>query len=207
MDLLLFAVLAVAVVDWVAVHRDLTLLEEVAKPAVMVLLIAWVLLAAPGGVQTAWVVAALVLSLVGDVALLPRVDAFIVGLGAFLLGHLAYLLPLGSAARPVPALVGALVLVPAAAVVGRRIAGAARASHGATLGAAVVVYVLAVGGTAVLAVGTGLWAVVAGGVLFATSDGVLGWNRFVAPIPHGRTIVHVTYHLAQVGLAQVAVLT
>lgn len=204
MDLLLLAVIAVAVVDWIAVHRGLAALEALAKPAVMVLLLAWAVTAdAAPGAPVGWVVAALALSLVGDVALLPRPDAFIVGLGAFLLGHLAYVVALASAASTGPSLVGVLLVVPAALLVGRRIAMAAGRSHGPVLAGAVVVYVCAVGATAVLAVGTGMWPVVVGGMLFAASDGILGWNRFVAPLPHGRVAVHVTYHLAQVGLAQV----
>ena len=38
-----------------------------------------------------WATVALVLCLAGDVALLPKVDKFVVGLGSFLLGHLAFI--------------------------------------------------------------------------------------------------------------------
>ena len=39
----------------------------------------------------AWFVAALVLSLVGDVFLMLPQDLFVFGLGSFLLGHIAYI--------------------------------------------------------------------------------------------------------------------
>ena len=42
----------------------------------------------------AWFVAALVLSLAGDVFLMLPKDLFVFGLGAFLLGHLAYIVGL-----------------------------------------------------------------------------------------------------------------
>ena len=41
---------------------------------------------------------------------------------------------------------------------------------------------------------------IAGAVLFYASDGILGWNKFVEPVPHGRVAVMTTYHLGQIGL-------
>ena len=195
-----------ALADWIAVHRGLPRLEAVAKPSVMLGLIAWVLtLADPDPTTLPWVVAALGLSLAGDVFLLPQLDLFIAGLSAFLLGHLAYIPGLLTRADPGTASVVGAVLLVGAVIVGSRIARAAAAKHGAGLGGAVAVYVLAVGATAVLAIATRQPLIAVGGALFATSDGILGWNRFVAPVPHGRTAVHVTYHLAQGCLATLAV--
>ncbi len=205
---LLVLTLLAAALDWWAVATDRRRLEEVAKPAVMVLLIGWVL-TVPGADPTVrtWVVVALGLSLVGDVLLLPRIDVFVGGLAAFLLGHLAFVPALLPHADGLTGGIAALGLVPAAAFVGRRIADGARQHGGQPLASAVVVYVVAVGATALLAVASRAPLVMLGGLLFATSDGVLGWNRFVAPLPNGRTIVHVTYHLAQVGLATVVTLS
>lgn len=206
--LLLVLPLLAAVVDWWAVETDRPRVEEVAKPAVMVLLIGWVL-AVPDADPTVrtWVVVALGLSLVGDVLLLPRLDVFVGGLAAFLLGHLAFVPALLPHADGLTGGFAALLVVPAAVFVGRRIADGARDHGGRPLAGAVGVYILAVGATALLAVASRAPLVMAGGLLFATSDGVLGWNRFVAPVPHGRTVVHVTYHLAQLGLASVVTLS
>ena len=41
---------------------------------------------------------------------------------------------------------------------------------------------------------------IAGAVLFYASDGILGWNKFVQPVPHGRVAIMTTYHLGQIGL-------
>jgi len=39
-----------------------------------------------------------------------------------------------------------------------------------------------------------------GAVLFLASDGMLAWNRFVAPFPHVRLHIMYTYHLGQFGI-------
>ena len=91
-----------AVADWAAVHRRLVRAEYVLKPATLALLVAAAATADLGRWKF-WTVAALVLGLLGDIALLFTNDrragreqdeadpAFLAGLGAFLLGHLAYL--------------------------------------------------------------------------------------------------------------------
>ena len=81
-----------ALVDWVGVVRGDRRLRWIGKPGVMLALIAAALLAdgAPSAVRV-WFVVALVLSLIGDVALLLPERWFVVGLGAFLLAHLAYI--------------------------------------------------------------------------------------------------------------------
>jgi uncharacterized membrane protein YhhN len=57
--------------------------------------------AAPTGPYPTWILIGLVLGAVGDVALLGRGDhAFLVGLAAFLLGHLAYVVAIAQLAPP-----------------------------------------------------------------------------------------------------------
>jgi uncharacterized membrane protein YhhN len=51
---------------------------------------------------------------------------------------------------------------------------------------------------AVAAIGAGPAVAAAGAVLFVTSDAVIGWSRFVGPVPNHRLVIMVTYHLAQV---------
>ena len=115
---LAFALAAVlALVDWVGVVRGDRRLRWIGKPGVMLALIAAALLTddAPPAVR-AWFVAALVLSLIGDVALLLPERWFIVGLGAFLLAHMAYIG--GMVQLDLHWAWGALVVVIAAALVG-----------------------------------------------------------------------------------------
>src|SRR5262245_49686541 len=83
---------AAAVVDWWAVAGERRVVEHVGKPPTMALLIA--VAATAGGIDGAGrvlLVIGAVLGLVGDVALMDdREFSFMVGLGAFALGHAAY---------------------------------------------------------------------------------------------------------------------
>ena len=89
------AVLSAAVlagVDWYAVGEVTASVELAAKPATMAALVGLAAVAgdAPGDVRI-WLVVGAVFGLVGDVALLgDGENAFMVGLGAFAIGHLAY---------------------------------------------------------------------------------------------------------------------
>ena len=77
-----------AAIDWFSVWRALPRVEQVAKPAVMVafILLALGIDADPSAAR--WlVVVGLAFGLAGDIFLLPQVDRFLAGLGAFLLGH------------------------------------------------------------------------------------------------------------------------
>src|SRR5205823_5922005 len=81
-----------AVVDWVAVATSRRRLEYVAKPAVMVGLIAVALTLRPAsGAERAFFVAALVLGLLSDVFLMLPRDMFLAGLVAALVEHVAYI--------------------------------------------------------------------------------------------------------------------
>src|SRR5262245_54513038 len=88
--------LGVAALDWVAVYAKLRGLELVAKPLTMVVLILAVLALEPSSnAARGCFVVALVFSLAGDVFLmLKREDFFVFGLGAFLAGHVAYIVGL-----------------------------------------------------------------------------------------------------------------
>jgi hypothetical protein len=80
-----------AVCNWYFRVRPNDLGELITKPLTTVGAIAIAALA--GGPHSATIVAviALVLCLIGDVALLPAVDQFVVGLASFLLGHIAFI--------------------------------------------------------------------------------------------------------------------
>ena len=129
--LLLALALAVAVADWIAVDRGSRLGEYVCKPAVMVVLIAAVLAMDPRdpGMQ-AWFVAALALSLLGDVFLMLPQDLFVQGLSAFLLAHIAYIVGLHvDGVEPIPFFVGIVAAMLLLAIIGRRILDAIRAER------------------------------------------------------------------------------
>ena len=191
----LVAAALVAAIDWLAVWRRIEWLEALAKPATMVMLIA---AAATGDGSPRWlIVIALGASLIGDVLLLPRVDRFIGGLVAFLIGHLFYTTEFLLEDVRSDLLIGAAVLgLVAIIVVGRPIvAGATWRSP--ELGQAVIVYILVLAVMVAAASGSGVPLYAVGAVVFAASDGVLGWNRFVSELAHGRLMTHVLYHVGQ----------
>jgi len=165
--LLLAVTAAVAVLDWVAVGTGRVRLEAVAKPAVMLGLLALALalgstdpapaarggtrlsdLSAdgrPGTLLTALVLAALLAGLAGDVLLLPQVDRFVPGLVAFLLGHLGYSVAFaGHGLRPGATLVGAGVAAGLVLAAGVPILRAVR-RHRPALGLPVACYLAVTG--------------------------------------------------------------
>lgn len=189
----------IAVVDWVAVARRPSAIETVAKPLVLVALIVAALVLDPtDDAMRAWFVVALVLSLAGDVFLLPRVDRFVAGLGAFLLAHLAYVVGFAVggvtvAVMPVAALAVALVAAP----LGQRLVAGARASgQGAVVGP-VIAYVTVISLMVVAAVASGNVVAMAGALAFMASDAVIGWSRFVRPFVGAPLVIMTTYHVGQ----------
>lgn len=188
--------LVAAGVDWWSVARDRRDIEVVAKPGVMVALIAAAAALTPAdpAVRTVMVVG-LTLGLIGDVLLF--FDQFLPGAAAFLIGHLAYLVAFLMTPLSLPWLVaGAIALgVMVGTVAGPIVSGAKGRST--TVGRVVVVYLVAIGAVLVFGVGTGNPWVIAGVVLFTLSDSLLAYGRFVGSAPGGRVAVHVTYHLAQ----------
>ena len=86
-----------AVTDWIGVATRRDAIRVIAKPGTMVALIVAALVLDPSAAAAdarPWFVAALVLSLAGDVLLLLPERWFIGGLVAFLAAHLAYIVGL-----------------------------------------------------------------------------------------------------------------
>ena len=193
---LLIVAAVVMMTDWWAVWSGRPAVEQAAKPAVMVALVALALTvdAEPSGVVP-WMVAALACGLVGDVALLPTVDRFIIGLAAFLVGHVAYVIAFIIMWDPDAWLVvGAFGAAALLAAFGIPIVRSVRSSR---LAGPVVVYIAVSAAVMVAGSGTGRWLAAVGVLAFGLSDGLLGHDRFVTPRPRGRVAVHVLYHLAQ----------
>jgi uncharacterized membrane protein YhhN len=144
-------------------------------------------------------VAALAFSLVGDIALLRDDEiAFLVGLSAFLLGHLCYLVAFARVGlQPAEVVIGVLVAAAMSGVALPRVLRGAAAEAGFGFATVVALYAGALGAMTALGVGTAIIATAVGAVLFLVSDTVLAWERFVAPLRHGPLAVIVTYHLAQ----------
>lgn len=191
----------VAVADWLAVANGQRLAEYILKPLVMVALIAVTSTLDPSSdFARVMLIIGLVLSMVGDVCLMVPTDLFVAGLGAFLLAHVFYVIALISLGVSVGGLlVGMILMAALAVVVGRRIVQGAARSDSALAGP-VAAYIAVISVMVATAIGTGRFFAVVGAVLFATSDSVLGWTRFLSDFSRSRLIVMVTYHLGQIGL-------
>jgi len=204
-----FLVLAgvAALADWTAVARRQHLVEFILKPLTLALLIVAVGFGHLGDAKPA-VLAALALGLIGDVALLFSPDdqsaesdldpAFLAGLGAFLLGHIAYLVAFARhGLHGWQAVAGLLVVAGAVVLAMPRVLQGARASGGTLLAVIVGGYAAVLATMVILAFSTAAIPTAVGGLLFLASDTTLAWNRFVRPMIRGPLIVIVTYHLAQ----------
>ena len=203
-----------ALIDWIAVARDRRMIEYFAKPATLVLLIAWYAtsIKAPWEPLAIYVLVGLFFSLAGDIFLMFSSRWFIAGLIAFLIGHLAYIpgfLSLGHiwSSSVVLLAVGIGVI---AFIILRPMAMALSQAGNKLLSVAIPLYGLILG-LMFWAAASRLftpawpspanWLAAVGGLLFFISDSILGWNRFVAPIPGGRLVEMICYHVAQFAIA------
>ena len=177
--------------EWLFVFKPLTTL--------LIIAFAW-----PRGAsrpkQQRFVRIGLVLSLLGDVALLWPKEGFLPGLIAFLLAHLAYIaafcVPVRLAARPLVFVAYGAIAVLILSQLWGGVPGALRAP--------VVAYVLCL---ATMASQAGVWwrsagSVLArhaalGGLLFMVSDTLLAINKFAVPVPLSSLWILAAYWLAQ----------
>lgn len=206
---LVFLTAVVAVADWIAVARARKDLETWFKPATLALMIAAVVAAgALHHAAGAWLVVALVLGMIGDIALLD--DAvewrFVAGLAAFLVGHLAYVVcfvRVGLESSGWWVVGAAVVLV--AFVVARGVLPAAVREGGPGLGVAVAAYMGVIGAMTITGWATASLWIAGGTAVFVCSDTTLALNKFVRPLSWARPAIMVTYHVGQ-GLIAAGVL-
>ena len=187
--LCLIAAIVCAVADWIAVAQESRLLEYAMKPAALVFL----LLYAGLGADPSWyLIAALALSLLGDVYLMLPDELFPVGLLAFLFAHLAYVAEFN--ATPLARAVWFVIVVGASTPLALRII---RAVKQPPLRIGVGIYMSALSLMVASAIASGDLTATAGALLFFASDSMIALNRFVAPFAWARVAVIVTYHLGQ----------
>ncbi|GAB4419925.1 MAG: lysoplasmalogenase [Anaerolineales bacterium] len=186
-------------------------LEFIAKPAVMICLFIW--LASTTSLKGAllWFGLGIIFSLAGDVFLLFIDRFFMFGLIAFLLGHIAYLAGFNT---PPPQdldawsfAVAIVIGISAMRLLRRIVAGVRNTQPKLVLpvfGYGVVITLMLL--SALLTLFRPEWMttpallVSVGAFLFFISDIVLAWNKFIAPIKHGRMINIAIYHLGQIAL-------
>jgi len=147
-----------------------------------------------------WLVVAVTLCFAGDALLLGDSEPhFLAGLGAFAVGHLGYVLTaviVGiSIGRIWPALIFLLILL-GYRFVTHTLPGA-RQAGGPPMAIAVGGYAVVISLMVLSATGTGNWAAAIGAMLFAVSDWIIGYTRFVRRFPHDGAAVMATYHTGQ----------
>jgi uncharacterized membrane protein YhhN len=146
-----------------------------------------------------WVLAGLVLSLCGDVALLWPGEGFLPGLVSFLLAHLAYLVAFTRVQRLAAWPPAFLAYAGVAAI----ILGLLWPGVPAPLRAPVLAYVVCLAAMAAQAAvlwrrGAARGAVLAlGGALFLASDALLAANKFAGPLPLASLWILASYWSAQ----------
>jgi len=208
-----------ALIDWFAVWKKNRSLEGFAKPLTMVLLITWVFFF---GLQEkvldtnlVYFVIGLGFCLLGDIFLfLPPERFFVIGLAAFLFGHVWYIIGFGRFDRfsdfLIPALVYLFVIVLVAfRIVGKLIDGLRRNKKERLIVplvfyAIVISIMLGSAGFRFFDSGwttAGAYMAAGGALLFYISDVLNAWERFVNKFDHDRLIIMATYHLGQFGLA------
>ena len=196
----LIATAVAALTNWYSRWRRNDRLELFSKPLTTVGAIAVAALA--GGPTTATVVAvvALALCLVGDVALLPAVDRFVVGLAAFLLGHIAFIVMFVERGLDRWRLAG-VAIVGCALLLGTAAVPIIRGATSKGFGMPVRAYLVVISSMCIIGWSTGNWLIMIGAAAFIISDSILGWGQFVAERRWMHLAIMVTYHVAIVSLA------
>ena len=200
---LVAALLAIASAPWALAQPWLNFAF---KPLATILIIvqAW-----PRGANTPvlrrWLLAGLMLSLAGDVALLWPAQGFLAGLASFLLAHLAYLTAFTRVQR-LAARIGPFVVY---AVVAGGVLTVLWPGVPSPLRGPVLAYVLCL--SAMAAQAGVLWRaaptdpaarrMALGGALFVVSDALLAVNRFAVPLPLASLFILVPYWAAQACIA------
>ncbi len=212
MNILLVAAFVFAVLEGLALQKGWLKLEWVAKPAVMLCLFVWLFTTVGLSGATLWFGLGILFSLLGDILLMISLDRlFLHGLIAFLLAHVFYIIGFNI---PIPAIsawsvILAILIGWGGARVIRRILTSVVASGNIRMRLPIIVYSVVISLmllSAMIKLNDLSWnagasvLVALGAFLFYISDVILAWNKFVAPIQHGRIYNIAAYHLGQIVL-------
>ncbi len=190
-------------------------LLAVSKPLLLIYLMVWFAFTPKTPASrafAAWIAAGLFASWLGDVLLMfQERDGlyFLLGLGAFLVAHIAYIFAFTRTYRndyeeAILRKQGWLLVL----VVGYGVYFFSRLSP--NLGgmvAPVMLYTLAITLMLLMALQRwgkvckpSFWWITGGAVLFLASDSILAWNKFVYPVDHGHALIMGTYGVAQLSI-------
>ena len=189
-----------AIANWYSRVTVNDRIELISKPLTTIGAIAIAALADGPRSATIVGVLALVLCLIGDVALLPAVDKFVVGLAVFLLGHIAFIVMFAVRGLDRWTMSG-VAIVGVAALLGTAAVPIVRGASAKGLGIPVRAYLVVISSMCVLGWAAGNWLIMLGATAFIVSDSILGWGQFVAERRWMHLAIMVTYHIAIVSLA------
>ncbi|KOP71631.1 hypothetical protein AMS60_20135 [Bacillus sp. FJAT-21945] len=148
---------------------------------------------------TGWIIlAGLLFCLFGDGLL----HWFLIGLSAFLIGHIFYIIGFFKEWRF--SLIRVLTIIPIsfyAIFIGLILTESLIEKGNSALFIPVIVYTIIISAMAWSAVMTGNKWAIAGSILFVISDSILAWNRFVSDIPYASVLIMTTYYTAQFFIA------
>ena len=211
MNILLGLVFLSALLDWYVVYKGWKKLEYFLKPLTMVFLFIFLITSTGLKGVSLWFGIGIIFSLAGDIFLMLPKEKFIAGLVAFLLAHLAYIIGFNLSLPPFDAL--GLVMAVLIGIIAARFYNhiAAGIIKKGTVGLLkpVLIYIAAVSLvllSALLTLSRPDWpssaatTVGVGAALFALSDAILAWNKFVQPIKNGHLMNIASYHLGQIFL-------
>jgi alkenylglycerophosphocholine hydrolase len=206
-----FLALAAMLLDWFARWRANKPLEYIGKPLVIIFLIAWLYQGTHFAGGAGWFAAALAFSLLGDVLLMLPHERFGSGLAAFFVAQIVYIVSFNLSPFRVSAttFILALLVTAVGTWVYLRLSAGLVADGKPRLRMPLLFYSIALAGmlfSALAGFARPAWTALAaavtalGAILFFVSDTLHGWNKFVRPLPLGRLLVHLTYHLGQLGI-------
>jgi uncharacterized membrane protein YhhN len=196
----LIATAVAAIANWYSrVQRNDTI-ELISKPLTTIGAIAIAALAGGPASATTVTIVALTLCLIGDVALLGAVDKFVVGLAAFLLGHIGFVVMFGLRGFDRWTLAG-IAIIGCAVLLGTTAVPIVRGAAAKGFGVPVRAYLVVITSMCILGWATGNWLIMLGSTAFIVSDSILGWGQFVAERKWMHLAIMVTYHAAIVALA------
>ena len=206
---LLFALFS-ALLFIYGLYIDSTALRLLTKGLPVIALIFW-LRSAPEGSYRNWITIGLIFSLGGDILLdIPEqhlANQFVLGLGSFLIGHLAYVIAYTSDTRRLAPLALLLAIAFGGSmlyVLNSKPDGLGPLLIPVTLYAltisAMLWRALARSGVAGIPQAS-VWLASVGALLFVASDGMIGINKFVQPFEEAKYAIIITYWLGQFGIA------
>lgn len=149
--------------------------------------------------KTSWIIlTGLVFSMFGDGTL----HWFLIGLSAFLIGHIFYIIGFFNEWRF--SFIRALSIIPIGIygiLIGNVLVSNLSEKGNSTLLVPVILYIIVISLMAWFAIMSGnKWAMV-GSILFVVSDSILAWNRFVSDVPYSSVLIMTTYYTAQFCIA------